>query len=149
MPKHRASASPEETFFLTLQKTTSLLQKSADSILRPIGLTVAEYMLLRVIENIPGITARDAALHLDARAPTIAQLVSQLESRQLLERIRDPKDARRLPLRLSGRGRKIVILAKRAVSEWISDMQHSPRLLQALTQNLLTFLSSLPSHGKR
>lgn len=142
-----SGVSAEESFFLTVQKTTSALQKATDALLRPMGLTVAEYMLLRVIENTPSITAREAALRLNMRAPTIAQLVAQLELKRFLERTKDPNDARRLPLRLSASGRKILGGAKKIVSRWIADMRLSPALLDSLTKNLLTFLSSLPSYG--
>lgn len=139
----------EEAFFLHLMSTANQTQKMCEEAVRVSGVTVAEYTLLRIVENAPGITAGEARARLYATAPSIAQLVAQLEGKKLLQRVRDPVDARRLPLRLTADGKKSVQKAKRAVSQLLSRLKLPQGLLDSLTTNLSTYLSSLPPYGTK
>lgn len=137
----------EEHFFLSLTRAGSIIHKIADASLKRAGLTLAEYNLLRIVENTPGITAGEARSRLYATAPSVAQLVAQLTRRSLLQRLRDPKDARRLPLALTASGRSSLRGAKREVSSMLKGLSLPPRVLPSLVEDLTLLLSSLPSYG--
>ena len=143
------SMSSDEAFFMHLQRAQAITQKFAETALMKAGITVAEYTLMRIIENTPAITAGQARARLYATAPSVAQIVAQLIGKKLLMRGKDPSDARRLPLTLTPRGKKALHNAKQAISQLISSLKLPAGLLDSLTRNLSTFLSSLPPYGSR
>ncbi len=145
--KHRFPVSPEEDFFLHLQTSWTQVQKLTEEALQSAGLTVAEYTMLRIVENSPGITAGETRARLYATAPSVAQTVAQLERKEMIKRGKDAQDARRLPLTVTAKGSKSLKNAKKAVSQLISRQKLAPGLLHSLTRNLSTFLSSLPPYG--
>jgi DNA-binding MarR family transcriptional regulator len=145
--KHRFPVSTEEDFFLHLQTAWTVTQKLTEEALQTCGLTVAEYTLLRIVENSPGITAGETRARLYSTAPSVAQMVAQLERKELLKRGKDAEDARRLPLNVTAKGSKALKNAKKAISQLISQQKLASGLLHSLTRNLSTFLSSLPPYG--
>lgn len=147
MNSKQSPVTPEEQFFLTLNGACTLVQKFTEEGLRSAGLSAAEYTMLRIVENTPGVTAGEAKSRLYATAPAVAQLVAQLERRGMLSRGRDPADARRLPLRLTAKGRKHLQNAKRAVSQHVRAMKLPSGLLDSMTSDLSILLSTLSSHG--
>lgn len=143
------AVSAEENFFLMLNAACTRVQKFTEEGLQSAGLTLAEYTMLRIVENTPGVTAGEAKLRLYATAPAVAQLVAQLERRDMLSRGQDPHDARRLPLRLTTKGSKHLQSAKRAVLQHIQSMKLPSGLLDSMTSDLSILLTTLSSHGTR
>ncbi len=140
-------ATPDEAFFLALLGVYTQLQKRSEATLRREGLTVAEYGLLRVVENMPGITAAFVRKRLFASAPFIAQLVASAETKGFLSRARDLDDGRRQPLILTSLGKKTARAARGAVEEMLRSLRLPEALLRSLASDLTTVLHSLPPHG--
>lgn len=141
--------SAEEEVFLLLHKTASKLEKTAEEGLRIAALSVAEYTMLRIVQNTPGVTAAEAKERLYATAPAVAQLVAKLESRGMLRRGTDKSDARRLPLYLTAKGAKHVKSAKHSISQLLSELKLPKSLLHSLADNLSLFSTSLSSYASR
>jgi|GEM_PF-5584426 len=139
----------EEAFFLALSSASGIVYRKAEDALRKADLTVAEYTLLRIVENTPGVTAGEARARLYATAPSVAAIVSQLLQKGFLRRGSDPKDARRLPLRLSSQGQKVLLKAKKSVSTMLHMLSVPSKLLDSLTSDLTRLLSSLPPYGSK
>lgn len=139
----------EEGFFLSLNSACTIVQKFAEESLRDAGLSIAEYTFMRIIENTPGITAGEARGRLYATAPSVAQLVAQLERRGFIKRGKDSMDARRLPLRLTPKGANVLRKARKHVDSVVQKMRLPAGLLDSLTSNLSSLLSSLPPYGTR
>jgi DNA-binding MarR family transcriptional regulator len=141
--------SPEEALFVLLNRCASNLQKAAEEGMKNAGLSVAEYTMLRIVENTPGITAGEAKARLYATAPAVAQLVAKLEGRGLLQRDSDRTDARRLQLRLTRAGAKQLQNAKKSVAQLVRALKLPHGLVESLLNNLSTFSSSLSAYGSR
>ena len=143
----RRIVAPYEQFFLSLTAVHARVHRLAEAILLRSGITVAEYTLLRIVENTPGITAAQARRRLFATAPSIAQLVSHMEAKRLVRRVRDRIDARKLHLQLTPIGQRAVRRGKSSLERLIGSLPLPSRTWNRLTADLEHLLSSLPSHG--
>jgi MarR family transcriptional regulator, organic hydroperoxide resistance regulator len=72
-----------------------------------IGLTGPQRVTLRILGRRPGITAGALADVLRMHPSTLTGILHRLETRGLVQRTRDPKDGRRVRLKLSSGGRKL------------------------------------------
>jgi len=109
MPEsHRAA--PSETTLLYLVKRVELAVRSRlDEVLRPGGLTTVQYTALTVLQRHPAsLTSAQLARNSFVTAQTMADMVSALLDRGLIDRNRDPADRRRLVLSLTPEGEALL-----------------------------------------
>jgi DNA-binding MarR family transcriptional regulator len=71
-----------------------------------IGLTIPQRMALLVIGRQPGIPASEIATLLHVHPGTMSGIIRRLEAGKYVERLGDEKDARRMRLSLTARGRQ-------------------------------------------
>src|ERR1700753_759426 len=76
-----------------------------DEIVRPAGLTALQYTALSVLERHTDMSSAQLARSSFVTAQSMADLLTALEDRKLIERHRDRTDRRRLGGALSGGGR--------------------------------------------
>jgi DNA-binding MarR family transcriptional regulator len=79
-----------------------------DDIFRPIGLTALQYTALTVLERHENMSSAQLARHSFVTAQSMADMVTALEARELIERHRDPHDRRRLVVALTVQGRALL-----------------------------------------
>ncbi len=135
----------DEQVFLLLSQNFSLCKKIVDRELRTTGVTLAEYSLLRILQNTPSITASSARKRLFTSAPSIAQLVKSIERKDLIQRGSDRRDVRRQPMTLTKKGEALVTDARRIIQRSLRRLTIPEKLLQALQSNLFSLFSSLSS----
>jgi DNA-binding MarR family transcriptional regulator len=100
---------PAEPTLLYLMKQVELAVRSRlDELLRPAGLTALQYTALTVLERHPDLTSAQLARNSFVTAQTMADMVTTLQQRNLIERHRDPDDRRRLVLALTSTGRRLL-----------------------------------------
>lgn len=134
----------EEQAFFAIHRGYHATRKFADSMLSPLGLTVAEYHCLRVIETTPNVLASEIRRRLMTTAPSVARIVASLELKGLLRRSRNSSDARKLNLTLSRRGKSLLARARTLAARRVRDMLPE-RVLKEFIANFETLLASLPS----
>lgn len=139
----------DEEFFLALTSAYARVTRLMEEAINGAGLTIAEYTMLRIINNTPGVTASEARARLFATAPSVAQLIERLERKRCIRRVRDENDSRKLHLHLSSEGAKRLQKGRKAIVEFLSSLSLPPSLLSSLSKDLSTLLSSLPPHGSR
>lgn len=94
---------------LYLVKQVELAIRShLDSMLRPAGLTALQYTALTVLERHPDLSSAQLARHSFVTAQSMADMVTALEGRGLIERHRDRADRRRLVVALTATGRDLL-----------------------------------------
>ncbi|MBU0767402.1 MarR family winged helix-turn-helix transcriptional regulator [Patescibacteria group bacterium] len=145
MPDLHPNTTDEEKFFLALSRCYTLSRKLGEKALRPMGVTIAEYNLLRVVENTPGIQARDAQKRFYATAPSISQLIRGVERKKLIKRVHDKDDARARPLFLTPKGKTTVEKARQTLEKAISTLNPAPSSLGSTVKDLTLLISSLSS----
>lgn len=107
----RSSLAPQntDTTLLYLVKQLELAIRSRlEELLRPAGLTALQYSALTVLERQANLTSAQLARNSFVTAQTMADMITALQQRGLVERRRDPDDRRRLVLGLTADGRRLL-----------------------------------------
>lgn len=100
---------PEPPTLLYLIKQVELASRAGlDELTRPAGLTALQYTALTVLERHPDLTAARLARNSFVTAQSMADMVTALLDRGLIDRHRDPRDRRRLVLSLTDDGRRLL-----------------------------------------
>jgi DNA-binding MarR family transcriptional regulator len=79
-----------------------------DEIVRPAGLTAAQYTALSVLERHTDMSSAQLARSSFVTAQSMADMITALEDRKLIERHRDWTDRRRLVVALTDTGRALL-----------------------------------------
>ena len=79
-----------------------------DEIVRPAGLTALQYTALSVLERHTDMSSAQLARSSFVTAQSMADMITALEDRKLIERHRDRTDRRRLVVALTGAGRALL-----------------------------------------
>src|SRR5215472_18414753 len=94
---------------LYLLKQVELAVRShLDDLLRPAGLTALQYTALTVLERHRDLSAAQLARNSFVTAQSMADMITALEGRGLIERHRDQADRRRLVVALTEAGRQLL-----------------------------------------
>ena len=93
-----------------------------DELTRPAGLTALQYTALTVLEQHPDLTAAHLARHSFVTSQSMADMVTALLDRGLIERHRDPADRRRLVIALTPGGRALLDELRPRVAELEAQM---------------------------
>jgi DNA-binding MarR family transcriptional regulator len=79
-----------------------------DDLLRPDGLTALQYTALTVLERHPDLSSAQLARNSFVAAQSMADMITALQGRGLIERHRDRADRRRLVVALTATGRELL-----------------------------------------
>ncbi len=113
---------------LYLQKQVELAVRShLDDLLKPAEITALQYTALTVLERHPDLTSAQLARNSFVTTQSMADMVTTLEARGLIERHRDPADRRRLVIGLTSDGRALI----RRYRGKVKDLER--RMLSGLT----------------
>jgi DNA-binding MarR family transcriptional regulator len=98
-----------EPMLLYLIKQVELAVRSRlDDLLRPGGLTALQYTALTVLERHRDMSSAQLARNSFVTAQSMADMITALEDRGLIERYRDRADRRRLVVALTANGRELL-----------------------------------------
>lgn len=81
------------------------LQRQSKQMLRTVGVTGPQRLVIRIVGCFPGISAGRLARIIHLHPSTLSGVLDRLESRKFLERATDPWDGRRSMFRLTEKGR--------------------------------------------
>lgn len=104
------------TLLYLLKQVELAVRSSLDEVTSAHGLTSLQYTALTVLERQPDLTSAVLARNSFVRAQTMAQMVTVLEGRGLIERKTDPVNRRQHLLSLSERGTNVLDLLRVDVS---------------------------------
>ncbi len=112
----------EPTLLYMMKQVELVVRSHLDEIFRPIGLTALQYTALTVLERHPDMSSAQLARNSFVTAQTMADMVTALQERGLIERHRDPDDRRRLVLALTPDGRQLLSAHRDKVSDLETEM---------------------------
>lgn len=146
-----ANDAPETTLLYLTKQVESAVRAHLDELLRPSGVTALQYTALTVLERHPDFTSAQLARHSFVTAQTMADMVTTLEGRGLVERHRDPVDRRRLVLALTKEGRALLRRSRGEVAKLETKMLAgvSSSAARSLRQILVTCRENLSEHPRR
>lgn len=90
-----------------LWELTHALQVASKRMARTVGVTGPQRLVLRVVGQVPGISARDLASTLGLHPSTLTGVLDRLERQRFLVRTIDPADRRRARFDLTAKGRTV------------------------------------------
>ena len=91
-----------------LKQVELAVRARIDEIVRPVGLTAAQYTALTVLERHTDMSSAQLARNSFVTAQSMADMITALEGRNLIERHRDKSDRRRLVVALTSEGRTLL-----------------------------------------
>jgi DNA-binding MarR family transcriptional regulator len=131
------TARPAEATMLYLQKQVELAIRShLDELLKPAEITALQYTALTVLERHPNLTSAQLARNSFVTTQSMADMVTTLMARGLIERHRDPADRRRLVICLTAHGSALI----RRYRGKVRDLER--RMLSGLTEEQVEDLRS-------
>jgi DNA-binding MarR family transcriptional regulator len=101
-------ARPEPMLMYLVKQVELVIRARLDDIFRPIGLTALQYTALTVLERHPDMTTAQLARHSFVAAQSMADMITTLTERGLIERHRDRADRRRLVVSLTLSGKDLL-----------------------------------------
>ncbi|MFC4948178.1 MarR family winged helix-turn-helix transcriptional regulator [Pseudonocardia sp. GCM10023141] len=84
------------------------IRAQLDDLLKPAGVTTAQYTALTVLDRRDGLTTAELARNSFVTPQTMADLVTALERGELIDRHPDPAHRRRTLIKLTPRGRTLL-----------------------------------------
>ncbi len=99
-------SSDAEEAFLNIQRTSAVVGREFDILLKPFGLTSTQYNVLRILRGSEpeGLLCRQIGERMIAPDPDITRLLDRLEKRGLILRARDSRDRRAIFTRITEDG---------------------------------------------
>ena len=123
MPDSPRAAQSDTTLLYLVKRVELAVRSRLDDLLRPGGLTTLQYTALTVLQRHQGsLTSAQLARNSFVTAQTMADMVSALLDRGLVERNRDPADRRRLVLTLTPDGEALLSRFRRPVEALEAQM---------------------------
>lgn len=112
----------QPTLLYMLKQLELAVRSHLDDIFRPIGMTALQYTALTVLERHPDLSSAQLARNSFVTAQSMADMITTLEGRALIERHRDPADRRRLVIALTEDGRLLLDRYRGKVSALEAEM---------------------------
>jgi DNA-binding MarR family transcriptional regulator len=106
---HKPKPCLEETVFLDLLRTSDVLSRRIDYVLKDADLSSNQYNVLRILRGSPeGLACGEIGSRMITRDPDITRLLDRLEKRALISRCRESKDRRTVLTRITPAGVKLL-----------------------------------------
>lgn len=133
------------TLLYLLKQVELAIRSRLDDLMRPAGLTALQYTALTVLERRPDLTSAQLARNSFVTTQTMADMVTALRERGLIERHQDPADRRRLLLALTPAGRRLLGRYRGKVAALEAEMvgRLSARQAAELRRSLLSCRAAL------
>jgi MarR family transcriptional regulator, organic hydroperoxide resistance regulator len=105
------------------------------------GLTGPQRLVVRIVGRFPGIAAGRVAQILHVHPSTLTGILKRLESRGMLQRRPDPRDARRALFILTAKGRKVDTIRSGTVEQAVRRVLAKDAAKVAAAQEVLAALT--------
>ncbi len=113
---------PAPLLLYLVKRVELAVRARLDEIVRPAGLTAAQYTALTVLERHDDMSSAQLARHSFVTAQSMADMITTLQGRRLIERHRDRADRRRLVVSLTAEGRVLLDRFRDEVAALEGDM---------------------------
>jgi len=117
------------------------LQSASKRMEQAYGVTGPQRLVVRIVGRFPGISAGRVAEILHVHPSTLTGILKRLESRGILQRKSDPRDARRALFGLTPKGRKLDTVRTGAVEQAVRRVLAADPQKVSASQEILASLS--------
>jgi DNA-binding MarR family transcriptional regulator len=136
-------------FMRLLWAVDHALQSTSKRMESTFGLTGPQRLVVRIVGRFPGIAAGRIAEILHVHPSTLTGVLRRLESRGVLQRRPDPRDARRALFMLTNKGRKLDVIRTGTVEQAVRRVLLKDAGKVAAAQEVLASLSEELDAGLR
>jgi DNA-binding MarR family transcriptional regulator len=126
-----------------LYSTSLAMTKLYKPLLDELGLTYPQYLVMLVLWERDGLMVSELGERLALDSGTLTPLLKRLEAAELVSRVRDLEDERRVRITLTAAGRKLKARARKIPGCILAASQCSLPELAALTQQVQTLRQRL------
>ena len=126
-----------------LYSASLAMTKLYKPLLEEMGLTYPQYLAMLVLWENDGVTVSELGERLHLDSGTLTPLLKRLETADLVTRLRDVQDERRVLIRLTAAGRKLKARAARIPGCVLQATQCDVAEVMALTQQVQTLRDRL------
>ena len=108
--QNRPFGSLEQEAFLSIVRTAARLTDAFEQVLRPVGITGAQYNVLRILRGADagGLCRNDVRDRMVTRMPDMTRLLDRMEAAGLVSRSRAASDRRMVTTRITPRGQELL-----------------------------------------
>ena len=106
----RPFASPEQEAHLSIVRTAGLLDDAMEQVLRPAGITMAQYNVLRILRGAEpdGLCRNEVRDRMLTRMPDMTRLLDRMEAAGLVRRTRSAEDRRMVGTHITEQGLELL-----------------------------------------
>jgi len=128
---------------VSVMRTAAILEHELNDVLKPSGLTVTQYNVLRILRGAgeKGLCGREVGERLVSPVPDVSRLLERMEDVGLLSRERDAKDRRHVTARLTESGRRLLESVTPALEA--VERARFGRLTESALQAMITSLAQV------
>ncbi len=114
----KPAACPEEALFVELMRTADLLSRAPARHLKEHGLSPNQYNVLRILRGSPeGLLCGEISARMISRDPDLTRLLDRLERSGLIGRCRENPDRRRVHVRITPTGLRLLSRLDRPICD--------------------------------
>ena len=108
--QRRPFRSREQEAHLNIVRTAALLSDGFEQVLKPYGISLAQYNVLRILGGAEpeGLCRNELRDRMLSRMPDVTRLLDRMEEAGLVTRTRDAADRRLVSTRITGEGRRLL-----------------------------------------
>jgi DNA-binding MarR family transcriptional regulator len=108
--QRRPFQSLEQEAYLNVLRTAAVLSDGFEQVLRPSGITAAQYNVLRILRGAEpeGLCRNEVRDRMLTRMPDVTRLLDRLEAAGLISRERSTEDRRLVTTRITTRGSRLL-----------------------------------------
>ena len=131
--QRRPFETPEQEAYLNIIRTASQLTDAMELLLKPCGITLVQYNVLRILRGSEpdGLCRNELRERMLNRMPDVTRLLDRMEDAGLVVRSREEEDRRQVRTQLTARARRLVNELDALVTE-----EHKRRLGHLTKQQL-------------
>ncbi len=143
MPSPPLSLALDEQLCFALYSTMLGVNKVYRGLLKGLGLTYPQYLVMLVLWERHGVTVSEIGARLYLDSPTLTPLLKRLEATGLVERNRSAADERQVIVSLTAAGQRLRARAKDIPGCVAAAMECAPKEIDNLRSQLTTMRSNL------
>lgn len=113
--KRLGRSAPDQSLGMLLKRAEQAMIRTKSALLKPIGLTLAQYVALAELEKEPGVTAATLARSCLVTPQAMMILLKTMEKQGVLVRLPHPRHSNVLELHLTDSGREALRAARERV----------------------------------
>lgn len=116
-------SSIKEELWLSLSRTAATVSHDLEAKLRPRGLSLTQYNVLRILRGAPqGLCQYEIRERLVAQVPDVPRILDRMEKGGVIQRVRGEADRRRVIASLTEMGHRLVDELDTPMEEWVAGL---------------------------